>query len=178
MLYKNRNKTFDIIKLKYFRCFLVCCLILLNSNVLADADYVRALKRAQYLLNESTPTDAEFSQADSLERYRTAVRAYIDSDKFYHVVLRYHERLLGIGLPTSYLDELMNDNIDEKANKFAKIECGRQNDMLRCYWSSASEGSKVSSCPSSWEKAVSIFWYPGIVACGFVLRFYAHVDLI
>src|SRR5690606_34873041 len=98
-----------------------------SSQASAQEDYTRALKRAQYMLNETIPTDDEFqSYAGSVQDYRSAVRSFLDHPNFYNVMLRYHERLFGTGLPTEYLDELQNENIDNKTNKFAKIACNRE----------------------------------------------------
>jgi hypothetical protein len=154
--------------IKKFLLGLAFLLVLAHEGSVAFAgeNYDRALKRAQYLLNESVPTDEEFANnAKSRESYRSVVRTFLDSDRFYHVMMRYHQRLLGVGLPPEYLDELKRDDIDDKTNKFAKILCGKSDgSRLTCSWASAADKSKVSSCPVSWEKAVSIFWYPGIVA--------------
>lgn len=144
----------------------VAALSIFASSSSAGEDYPRALKRAQYLLNETIPSDEDFlNHAQTRESYRGAVRVFLESDRFYKVMMRYHQRLLGVGLHSEYLDELKRDDLDDKQNKFAKIQCGQGGDgRLRCAWASASEKSKVSSCPVSWEKAVSIFWYPGLVA--------------
>jgi hypothetical protein len=93
-------------------------------------------------------------------------------------MLRYHERLFGTGLQDDYLDELQNDNIDNKANKFARISCsrsgkaGQANRRFQCHWASLEENPKSGSCPAAWEQAVSVFWYPGIVAwvCPSIVR--------
>jgi hypothetical protein len=151
-------------------------LALLSTSAFADADYERALKRAQYMLNASVPTDEEFAvNAQSHDTYKAAVRSFVESPNFYDAMMRYHERLFGTGLPTDYLDELQNDNIDNKANKFARISCNRAegaDQRFRCYWSSRDEGSRSGGCPKSWEQAVTVFWYPGIVAwvCPSVVR--------
>lgn len=146
---------------------LLAVLTMTATPAFADADYQRALKRAQYLLNATVPTDEQIAQnAATLDAYRAAVRGFVDHPNFYDVVMRYHERLFGTGLPTDYLDELQNDNIDNKANKFAAIECSRGDatKRFRCYWASRDERSKTGNCPESWEQAVTVFWYPGIVA--------------
>jgi hypothetical protein len=133
----------------------------------SDPDYKRALKRTQYLLNATTPTDDQYNAfTSSSDNYNQAVRTFLDHPNFYEAAMRYHEKLFGTGLPTDYLDELQNDNIDNKQNKFARITCSRPQagQRFRCYWSSRDEGAKVGSCPQSWEQAVTVFWYPGIVA--------------
>lgn len=151
---------------KLTKFVLIITLLIVQKNVWADANYVRALKRAQYLLNSTIPSDSDFtSGASSQTAYKSAVRSFIEDEEFYNVMMRYHEKLFGVGLPVEYLDELMRDDIDHRENKFAQIECGNRKDgQLTCYWSSSNEGSKISSCPASWEEAVSVFWYPGLVA--------------
>ncbi len=137
----------------------------LTSDVFADPNYKRALKRASYLLNAKVPTDDDFSSYSSSESaYRQGIRDFVNNEEFYDSIMRYHERLFGIGLPTEYLDEVIRNDLDNKATKFAKINCDTENGRLICYWSSADQRSKVSSCPKSWEKATTPFWYPGIVA--------------
>lgn len=143
--------------------------------VKAEPSYESALRRADYLLNANVPDDATFAVSTNNAGYKVAVRAFLEHPNFYNAMLRYHERLFGTGLQTDYLDELMNDNIDNKANKFAQITCNRSDgadQRFRCYWSSKDEGAKQGSCPRSWEQAVSVFWYPGIVAwvCPSVVR--------
>ncbi|NRA46690.1 MAG: DUF1585 domain-containing protein [Oligoflexales bacterium] len=155
--------------LSYLIPFLVCSF---SSHGLADVDVERALKRAQYLLNSSIPSDADFTRVNSNEAYRTEIRRLLEDEEFYHVMLRYHQTLFGVGLPIEYMDELLKDDIDEKVNKFAQIKCGTSDDRLSCHWASEDEQSKVSSCPKSWEEPVSIFWYPGLVAwvCPSIVR--------
>lgn len=139
---------------------------LLNTTSSRGAeDYTRALRRAQYLLNATTPTDNQFRMySNTRDNYRTAVRNFINHENFYNVLMRYHERMLGVGLPTDYMEELQRDDIDGKSNKLARISCSRDGARYRCVWTSAAEGSDSGSCPASWEKPVSVFWYPGISA--------------
>lgn len=140
---------------------------LLAGNAAAEANFEMALKRAQYLLNSTIPTDLEIERDSvSQDAYRDAVRRFLDNPRFYDVVLRYHEKLLGVGLPVDYLDEVIRSDIDNTSQKFAKIQCdfSDRDGRLKCEWASASDNSKISSCPVSWEQAASIFWYPGIVA--------------
>ncbi|MFK7826814.1 MAG: hypothetical protein AB8G05_21910 [Oligoflexales bacterium] len=138
----------------------------------AEVDIERALKRAQYLLNSTVPSDTDFSRINNTEAYRSEIRRLLEDEEFYHVMLRYHQTLLGVGLPIEYMDELLKDDIDEKVNKFAQIRCGTSDDRLSCHWVSEDEQSKVSSCPKAWEEPVSIFWYPGLVAwvCPSIVR--------
>lgn len=163
----------------YFRMrYLVLLSFLLCSTytqLRGAEDYQRALRRAQYLLNTTVPNDEDFSQHSDQSGYRQAVRKFIDHPNFYQVVLRYHQRLFGVGLPTEYIDELLRSDIDNKENKFAQIICKNTDDSdqkLSCEWSSSTDKSKASSCPKAWQEAVSVFWYPGIVAwtCPSVIR--------
>ena len=135
-------------------------------NVYGESDLNRALKRAQYLLGSSVPTDTDFSKISSESDYRNAVRGFIEDEAFYYSILRYHERVFGVGLPLEYIEELINDNIDNKENKFAKIMCTTSNEdqRLNCRWASQNSRSIADGCPKSWEEPVSIFWYPGLVA--------------
>lgn len=139
----------------------------------AGVDYERALKRAQYLLNGTMPTDEEFTAfSNSKISYESAVRSYLTHPNLYNTVLRYHERIFGIGLQSEYIEELLNSDIDNTSNKIARIRCAEDDTRMSCYWASADEGSKVSSCPASWMVATNIFWYPGVIAwvCPTVLR--------
>ncbi len=139
--------------------------VAVSSYVGAADDLPKALRRAQYLLNGTVPTDAQFSNySRSKETYFTAVRSFINHPNFYNILMRYHERMLGVGLPADYMDELQRDDIDGKSHKLARISCQRDGARYRCQWASASEGSDSGSCPSSWEKPVSVFWYPSISA--------------
>ena len=110
--------------MKHLLAALSFFLALVGTQAFADANYDRALKRAQYLLDASVPTDADFgTKASSDDAYKAAVRSFIDGPNFYETSMRYHERLFGTGLNADYLDELKNDDIDNKANKFAQISC-------------------------------------------------------
>lgn len=133
----------------------------------AAEDYVRALKRAQYLLNATVPTDSEFSQsASSREGYERAVRRFVSSDNFYDAVLRYHERVFGVGLPQEYLEDLQRSDIDGKSIKFARLQCARENNRngrFTCTWNGGTTGRKLGQCPKSQEEPVTPFWRPGIV---------------
>ncbi len=134
----------------------------------AAQDISAALRRAQYLLTGAMPTDSEYSaNATNEDSYRKAIRAFINDDGFYDSVLRYHERVLGVGLPEEYLTELMREDIDGKQEKFASITCGRLDGIkgrFRCIWTSNVKSKTGSGCPASAEQPVSVFWYPGIVA--------------
>ncbi len=143
-------------------------MVLVAGSAEAGEDYNRALKRAQYLLNATMPSDRNYTDwAKDRESYRGAVRSFLEHNNFYDVVLRYHERLYGTGLDTDYLDELLRDDIDQKVNKFARITCSRSGEVdarFRCYWSSKDEGAKIGGCPLTWEQPLTAFWYPGVVA--------------
>ena len=155
---------------------LFLCFFPKHSVSVAGEDLKAALRRAQYLLNASVPSDAQFSaSASNKAGYQSAVRGFVNSDQFYNVLLRYHERLLGVGLPTDYMQELLRDNINNKSSKFAIINCGRTgaDGRYRCEWASNSDDSSNSgTCPTSWERPASVFWYPGISAwvCPSVLK--------
>lgn len=155
-------------------------LIMMASSSLADTDYNQALRRAQYLLNGTIPTDEEFStNAASQDAYRAAVRTLVTDDRFYDAVLRYHQKIFGVGLPDEYLTELTNEDIDGKTDKFASITCFRSwgaNARFKCGWSSNIAENRALGCPSSWEVAASVFWYPGISAwvCPSVLNTCGH----
>ena len=134
------------------------------QSLYAEPNYYRALKRAQYLLNNTIPDDSQVQQSASTpDGYRAALRSFLDSENFYDVMLRYHERLFGTGLQQDYLRELLRNEIDKKENKFASIHCQRT-DRFRCFWASRADASTVSTCPQSEETATHVFWYPGVVA--------------
>lgn len=160
--------------------YLALALLLLSSTALGQSDYNRALKRAQYLLNATTPTDEQHAAwgADA-SGYKGAVRGFLEHPNFYDTMMRYHERLFGTGLANDYLDELQNDDIDGKENKIARISCNRATGVdqrFRCSWAGRDERQRSSAsagnCPASWEQAVTVFWYPGVVAwvCPSVVR--------
>ncbi|MCX6128444.1 MAG: hypothetical protein NTX25_05185, partial [Proteobacteria bacterium] len=158
------------------RIFIVIVSILISLEVNAAEDVVSALRRAQYLLTGAMPTDTEYANySTDQESYRRAIRSFVGSDSFYDSVLRYHERILGVGLPEEYLTELLRDDIDGKQEKFASITCGRfdgSDGRFRCVWTSNLKAKTGTGCPSSMEQAVSVFWYPGIVAwaCSSVVK--------
>ncbi|MCB9228909.1 MAG: hypothetical protein H6618_04790 [Deltaproteobacteria bacterium] len=148
--------------------FLITFLLLFfpTTASYSDTNLNQSLKRAQYLLNASVPTDQDFSETTDQNTYQQKIRNFLNHDNFYNIVLRYHETLFGTGLPIEYMDELLKDDIDHKVNKFAQILCetSEEDQRLHCSWASEREQSKVSSCPKAWEEPVSVFWYPGIVA--------------
>ncbi|MBC7661441.1 MAG: hypothetical protein H7249_17230 [Chitinophagaceae bacterium] len=147
--------------------FVVLTFIITNQLTAAE-DLPSALRRSKFMLTGAMPTDGDFAQAAaSKDAYKTAVRAFIEGDHFYDAVLRYHERVLGVGLPEDYMEELLRDDIDGKQEKFASITCGRftgSEDRFSCTWTSNIANNKGTGCPDVWEKPVSVFWYPKIVA--------------
>lgn len=146
--------TFSIFTLN-FLCF--------NQKIFAAEDLPQALKRAQYLLNGTLPTDSDFSaKATSDSNYRDAVRGFLNHGNFYDVLLRYHERILGVGLPLDYLKELQRADLDGKGLKFARLKCGSNADKgrLSCNWISGESRNKVGQCPKAWLEPVAPFWRP------------------
>lgn len=149
----------------------IFCLLALHSFPASGefvSDYELALRRAQYLLNGTIPTDNDFERyGHSEDTYRLGVRELINDPKFYNTVLRYHQRIFGTGLDEEYLEELLRTDIDGKEEKFASITCERMQDAtgrFRCIWTSHHDERRGAACPLSAEQAVSVFWYPGIVA--------------
>jgi len=139
-----------------------------SMPLMAAEDLPTALRRSKYLLNGAMPTDADFAaSAGNRETYKAAIRSFVEDEHFYDAVLRYHERVLGVGLPEDYMEELLRDDIDGKQEKFASVTCGRFAESagrFNCTWTSNVENKKGTGCPQAWEKPVSVFWYPKIVA--------------
>ena len=156
-----------LIKRLFIFCALVFGMLVPQGKTTAAEDYVRALKRAQYLLNGTVPTDAEFSNyGQSADTYKVAVRSFLNSPSFYDQVLRYHERTYGVGLPSEYLDDLQRPDIDGKSIKFARLTCRRENGAngrFSCFWNSGNTGRKIGQCPNSEQEPVTPFWRQGIV---------------
>ena len=142
--------------------------LLFCMQALAEEDLNSALKRAQYLLNGTIPGDDDFAtSAVSKQAYDAAVRAMIEDQRFYDAALRYHEKVLGVGLPDEYIGELIKEDIDGKQDKFASITCDRitgPSERFVCAWSKDYEKGRGTGCPVSSEIAASVFWYPGIAA--------------
>jgi hypothetical protein len=142
--------------------------IYMNKMAFAEDDFLHALKRSGYLLAGRMPNDAEFEAGTQTpQAYREHVRKFIQSPGFYDSVLRYHERIFGIGLPEMYLEELQNGDLNDLNTKFAKITCRRgkaANERYRCFWAGRKQNAKVSFCPEAMEQTVSAFWKPGVVA--------------
>jgi hypothetical protein len=150
------------------RCILTIVSLYQATRADAETDLQRALRRAQFLFIQTTPTEEHYgADAASEESYRAAVRSYLDHPNFYDAVLRFHERRFGTGLRTEYLDELQNEDIDNKAKKLAQISCNRTtgtDKKLRCFWFEKSGRQQSADCPASAEYPVSVFWYPSVVA--------------
>lgn len=149
---------------------LMLCFVLFSPAIVASAaeNLPQALRRAQYLLNGTMPTDQEIaSSTTSLDAYRRAVDGFLSHSNFYDVMLRYHERLYGVGLHNEYLEELQLDSIDQHTNKIASISCERtrgSNIRFRCGWSSDSGRKKTGGCSQAQEVPAHAFWYPGVTA--------------
>lgn len=151
-----------------------------SEIALSEEDLFQALKRSQYLLNSTIPTDADYKNyASSKENYQNAVRGFINHENFYNVMLRYHQKVFGVGLPDEYIEELLREDIDNKTNKFASITCERSrgsNSRFRCFWTSNLDEGSIGGCSLVHEEAASVFWYPGIVAwvCPSILKACGH----
>ncbi|MCX6118428.1 MAG: hypothetical protein NT027_12870 [Proteobacteria bacterium] len=139
-----------------------------GNSVFAAADYEASIRRAQYLLNGTFPTNAELQEKSANESaYRSSVDKLLDHPNFYDVMLRYHEKLLGVGLNEEYVDELKSESIDQHAQKIATIACERTtgaNARFRCGWASDQSKSKVGGCSAAQELPSRAFWYPGVTA--------------
>lgn len=146
----------------------VATCVLQTQPIEAAPDYQRALKRASYLLNGVFPEQETIdSYGDSQANYRAGVRTFIQSEHFYDSVLRYHERMLGVGLPSQYLEDLKRSDLDGRENKFARLTCVRDaanaGGRFRCFWQGERTGAS-KGCERSQEVAAGPFWRPGLVA--------------
>jgi hypothetical protein len=130
----------------------------------AEATATRSVRRASQLLAGRMPSDTEISSATSSSSgYKDYVRKLINSDGFYDAMLRYHERVLGVGLPSEYLTELERDDIDGKAQKVAKLTCKRtNNNRLYCAWKNADSRTNAT-CQAADQHPVAPFWKTGLV---------------
>ena len=161
--------------MKYLLLTLFICF---GSNPLIGAeDYETAYKRAKYLFSGEVATEIDYvNYSSNATNYRNGVRELIDGEGFYYASLRYHERLFGVGLPASYLEELFYEDIDGKGKKVAEITCNmtwNQTSILWCNWSS--DFWSGNNCSTSESLPASPFWYndttawvcPSVVAtCG------------
>jgi hypothetical protein len=139
-----------------------------SQLALAAEDLDSAVRRASYLLTGQFPTEEEI-QASAVNgaTYRSSVDQMLNGGAFYDVMLRYHERLFGVGLQDEYLDELQLDSLDSHSQKLATISCERtsgQNSRFRCAWASDSRRSGTGGCSPAQEVPARAFWYPGVVA--------------
>ena len=142
-------------------CLVILCMLGVSE---VEAASVRSVRRATQLLSGRMPTDAELASATSSDAgYRDLVRSLVTSDQFYDAALRYHERVLGVGLPDEYLKELERDDIDGKSQKVAKLTCKRStNNRLYCAWKNADKKT-TSTCLAADQHPVAPFWKTGLV---------------
>lgn len=137
--------------------------ILAMPLAIAASDYPQALRRARYLLNGAVPTEDHFTRfSGNAEAYKQGVREYLNSDGFYEAALRYHQRLLGVGLPMDYIEEMFREDLDNKTTKIASIQCNRswgRDRRFTCYWTSqATWRTGRPPCPTAMEKPARVFW--------------------
>lgn len=145
----------------------LCAIVVVISVSLSapvHAASSRSVRRAAQLLAGRMPSDFELSSATTSDAgYRELVRKLITSDDFYDAMLRYHERVLGVGLPSEYLSELERDDLDGKAQKVAKLTCKRAADnRLYCAWKNADKKT-TSTCQAAEQHPVAPFWKSGLV---------------
>ena len=99
--------------MQFLRNILIGLLTLAPSAYSADANFNLALRRAQYLLNGTLPTDQDFAiYSNSKSSYDSAVRNFVNHENFYETTLRYHQRVFGVGLKDEYLNDLLKEDID------------------------------------------------------------------
>lgn len=129
-----------------------------------EAASTRSVRRAAQLLGARMPDESEINSAIASDAgYRAFVRKLVTSEGFYDAMLRYHERVLGVGLPSEYLSELERDDLDGKSQKVAKLSCRRgSNNRLTCAWKS-SDRKSTSSCLAAAQHPVAPFWKEGLV---------------
>lgn len=139
-------------------------LLLCGLSSEAHAASARSVRRATHLLAGRMPTETELSAAIASDSaYQELVRSLVKSDGFYDAVLRYHERVLGVGLPEDYLKELERDDVDGKSQKIARLICTRSNDnRLSCAWQ-ASDKKGTATCRAADQHPVAPFWKSGLV---------------
>jgi hypothetical protein len=154
---------FKIIKLIFGSIALIASQLAFSAT-----DLNAALRRAQYLLNGTMPTDQEISEHTVSEtKYKEAVDEFLQNEKFYEVMIRYHEKLYGVGLEDEYLEELQQGNIDQHSNKIASVSCERTTDnspRFRCGWESDNGRKGTGGCSKSQEMPARAFWYKGVTA--------------
>ena len=144
----------------------ILSVFMLPESLIADQDYEVAYKRVKYLFSGEVASELDYSRyGTSSAAFQNGVRSLIEADSFYYASLRYHERLFGVGLPASYLEELFYEDIDGKGKKVAEITCNLtsgQNSHLWCNWTSDFREGK--SCSQSEALPASAFWYTGATA--------------
>jgi hypothetical protein len=145
-------------------------ILLFPHAVEASDDLPKAIRRAQYLFTGTVPTENEISRSvSSRDAYKKEIDSLLKHPNFYSMVLRYHERVYGVGLEQDYLEELQLDNIDDHAQKIATINCEVKPNRdglsrFKCSWASDSRGDKAGGCAASAELPVRAFWYRGVTA--------------
>jgi hypothetical protein len=132
-----------------------------HPSIQGATDLSKALRRAQYLLNATVTNDADFKAfAGTESKYQEAVRRFVSHPNFYDTVMRYHEKLFGIGLPAEYLSELQRSDIDGKELKLARLVCyGSGQEKFSCRWDGGDTGrERTGQCPKSQQEPVVPFW--------------------
>ena len=131
-------------------------------------DLSAALRRAQYLLNGTYPSDAELSAGTTSDQaYRASIDRFLAHPNFYDVMVRYHQLSYGVGLKDEYLDEIQRDDIDSLTRKVPRVSCETvwsSNPRYRCGWSSDNGRQGTGGCAPSHEIPARAFWYPGVTA--------------
>jgi hypothetical protein len=144
----------------------ILSVFMLTEVLIADQDYEVAYKRVKYLFSGQVANELDYaSYGSSAAAFQNGVRTLIDGDSFYYASLRYHEKLFGVGLPASYLEELFYDDIDGKSKKVAEITCNLtsgQNSHLWCNWTS--DFREGNNCSQAEALPASAFWYSGATA--------------
>ena len=159
---------------KYLSLFLLIGFILVTKSSQAEDDRTLAFRRASYLLRGRMPSPEEHAQVGrSKVEYDAAVRKILISDEFYEGALRYHERLLGVGLPEMYLEELQSGDRNDLSNPFARIQCRKEDGRFKCGFLSRKNNEKSQSeCDPGQERPIRVFWHHDVNAwvCPQVVR--------
>lgn len=145
---------------------------LLTQDIKAKENIPMGMRRGSYLLNFTFPTDEEYSKVKSKDDYYQYIRSLLDSDKIYDSLLRYHVRLLGIGLNQDVIKELYSDSIDGKSSKIAKLKCSQTQGKIQCDWvdNTGTCSQKQPTVPFWYEK-VSVWVCPSVTSiCGSDLK--------
>jgi hypothetical protein len=143
-------------------------IIEMEQPIYAVKDLAAAIRRAQYLLNGTYPSDGEILAATSTDgAYKAAIDRFLAHPNFYDVMVRYHQLNYGVGLKDEYLDELVRDDIDSLTRKVPQVTCESVNDLnprYRCGWSSDNGRTGTGGCAATEELPAKVFWYPGVTA--------------